>query len=253
MSLYRGIATIFAACMGLSSAATAADLYGSVKDVPEYIPPAITWTGLYVGVHGGYVWNDVNSVHAANNWWTTAPGQNFPSSLDGAALGLQLGYNYQVGRWVVGGEVSYSVTFGDEADASPYFPALDSYSAELDGIFLATGRLGYDFASGTLVYVKGGYAGARIEVSNDDFVSGNTNLSIDKGWYNGWTIGGGIEQRLGTNVSLALEYNYIDLGRNTVSMTNTGPNVGGTTIITNVDPDVMHTFMARLNLKLGNY
>lgn len=252
MKTLRNFAFV-AALAGMTTAASAADLFGSrdysIKDAPP--PPVLTWSGFYVGAHGGYSWSDVNSVHAANNWWTTAPNQNFASSLDGWNLGGQLGYNFQTGRWVFGAEVSYTVGFGDDSAASPYFPALDRYSAELDGIFTATGRLGYDIANGTLIYVKGGYAAARIEVSNDDFVSGNTNLSVDKSWYNGWTIGGGVEQRLAPGLSLALEYDMIDLGSERVSMRNTGPAAGGTTIISNVDPDNIHQVMVRLNMQLG--
>lgn len=43
----------------------------------------------------------------------------------------------------------------------------------------------------------------------------------------------------------------IDLGSERVSMRNTGPAVGGTTIISNVDPDNIHQVMVRLNMQLG--
>ena len=83
-------------------------------------------------------------------------------------------------------------------------------------------------------------------------MSGNSNLSIDNRRYGGWTVGGGVEQKLAPRLSLALEYNMVDLAAKTVSMTSTGGAVSGATIISRVNPDIMHTATARLNFKLGD-
>lgn len=146
----------------------------------------------------------------------------------------------------------------DDADPSPCGRS-DHYSADIDRIVTITGRVGYSISNQTLLYIKGGYAAANIEVTNDDLVSGlpvgsRNNRSVGGGWYGGWTVGGGVEQKLAPRLSLALDYNMIDLGAKTISMTNTG-SIESTPAWRHIDarvsPDTMHTLTARLNFKLG--
>jgi len=120
---------------------------------------ADTWSGPYFGIHAGKGWSGLTTDYTENNWWTS--GGQFKSDLAGVLKGGQAGYNYQAGLWVIGGEVSYSdADMGNSAN-SPYYPTDDDYAAEISGIFSAIVRLGYD-VSGTLIYLKGGYASAKI-------------------------------------------------------------------------------------------
>ena len=57
-----------------------------------------SWTGLYVGGHGAYLSSDTDYV------LPTTPTE----ALDGALLGLQVGYNWQIGRIVLGAEADIS-------------------------------------------------------------------------------------------------------------------------------------------------
>ena len=61
-------------------------------------PPLFTWTGFYVGGNIGGAW--------ANNSWTDRFfGTNFNNNGNGAFIGGgQVGVNYQVGQFVIGGE-----------------------------------------------------------------------------------------------------------------------------------------------------
>jgi opacity protein-like surface antigen len=88
-------------------------------------------------------------------------------------------------------------------------------AATVEALGTIAGRIGYAFDR-TLVYVKGG--GAWVE---DRFA---LNLvGVGAGLYDvdsmrwGWTIGGGVEHALLPNVTVKLEYNYLDLGSDGVA------------------------------------
>ena len=58
-------------------------LGGGYKDGPAYV--GVNWSGLYVGVNGGYGWSRTPTCHPA-----------------GAFGGGQIGYNFQRGNIVFG-------------------------------------------------------------------------------------------------------------------------------------------------------
>src|SRR5918993_3830776 len=94
------------------SAASAADLpIRSAPPAPVFSAvPVFTWTGFYVGVNAGYGWQDSNSssaVFVPPGTFVTAPGASGVVTFgddngDGFVGGGQIGYNYQIGSFVVG-------------------------------------------------------------------------------------------------------------------------------------------------------
>jgi len=90
IALLAGIAAV----AGLGYSASAADL--AVKAAP--LPPAPSWTGLYIGVHGGAAWEQAKDVTWVDpNFLLGVPGA-VPSPLTiaghtalGAVGGLQAG------------------------------------------------------------------------------------------------------------------------------------------------------------------
>lgn len=211
---------------------------------------ADTWSGPYFGIHAGKGWSGLTSEHP-ENWWTLNfnDGQQFKSDLAGEPKGGQAGYNYQVGRWVIGGEVSYSdANMGNSAN-SPYFPEFDDYEADINGIFSAIVRLGYD-VSGTLIYLKGGYASAKIETSYFD----RTRISRERGRHTGPTVGAGIEHKLSPRISLGVDYNIIDLGSRQATLICshvTDTPCGGFQV--EVAPERTQTLMVRLNFHIADW
>src|SRR5262245_53231788 len=96
-------AAAFAACVGVSGLASAADLSlkdtpVSMKDTPVEYAPVLGWTGLYVGVHGGYGWGDVE----VGDTYTYVADPFVKSEMDASGLlgGVQIGYNWQRGNVV---------------------------------------------------------------------------------------------------------------------------------------------------------
>lgn len=90
-----------------------------------------------------------------------------------------------------------------------------------------------------MLYLKGGYAGASV---NADHVDPSVTAYSTDETHSGWMAGLGLERQIGDNVSLGVEYNYIDLG----NQDHTGVATGGGTVVNDIDVQ-MHTVTARLN------
>jgi outer membrane immunogenic protein len=146
--------------------------------------------------------------------------------LAGALIGGQLGGNLHVDGFLFGIEASLSY--------SPLGPR--SATADISWLSTVTGRLG--FASERwLLYGKGGWAGARAEVSTTVAVG-----SPPKESGSGWTVGGGLEFKFSPELSLGVEYAYMDFGTKGNSSTPV-PSAG-------VDMQ-FHAVTARLNYRFG--
>ena len=87
----------------IAGSATAAELARPVYKRPVVVavpPPVSNWTGLYVGVHGGWGWTSNSTATSAMNLSSTvssglAPPSSFSFDSDSSIVGLQIGYNYQ--------------------------------------------------------------------------------------------------------------------------------------------------------------
>src|SRR5829696_6889709 len=96
------------ALFGFAGAAAAADLLMRAAPPAPIIAaaPIFTWTGFYVGVNAGFGWSDddFDSVDLADD-----------DNDGGFVGGAQVGYNYQIGSFVVGleGDIQYA-DFGRE-------------------------------------------------------------------------------------------------------------------------------------------
>jgi outer membrane immunogenic protein len=160
-----------------AATARAADL----PRVPYTAPPpypTYSWVGPYVGLNLGY-----QSATATN-----------ANDLNGITGGLQGGYNWQFGTFVVGAETDLQ---GSDADgrfapwqfSNPWFGTL-------------RGRVGYAMDS-VMLYATFGlaYGGGRIEMNGVR----ESNLHV------GWAAGGGMEIGLTPNWSVKAEYLFVDL------------------------------------------
>lgn len=221
---------------------------GGRLDAPPDRP--YVWSGVYAGVHAGYAWTDMD-------WDLDYPfgAGTFSNSFDnsGVILGGHIGWQQQRGRWVTGVEVSLSGGFDSETRGGiNLFGAstAGTLSTDIDVLLLITGRLGYTWDR-SMIYVKGGYAGARIDLATDDNVPPDW-VSRTRDYYNGWTVGGGYEYMLMPNVILGLEYNYIDLSGNASATVTTVAGVPVTAIPARSDIDLtIHSVMARLSFKIA--
>ena len=202
----------FAAALMLGASSTAvmaADLPSrKVAPAPVYVAPVFTWTGFYVGLQAGGVWDKVSIANnnqflfatpvfpglATGAWWLNNTGATTRSGFVG---GGHIGYNWQINSFLLGAE-------GDLEGASVYGGSL---RASLRG------RLGFALDR-ALIYATGGVAFAERSGNNTNGLwgwnwGGNTSSSQV-----GWTVGGGVEYAFTPNWSAGLEYRYTDYGTN---------------------------------------
>ncbi|WP_162003669.1 outer membrane protein, partial [Microvirga tunisiensis] len=187
------------------SAASAADL--PVRTAPPVFAPVpvFTWTGFYVGGNLGWGWRDSNNDPV----FLTGPG--VPGGLVGGTLlfddnndatftgGGQIGYNYQIGSWVIGAE----------ADIQGIDTNNNANAVFIPGPGFAGGRfVPGEFENGAdwwgSVRLRAGVAFDRFLV----YATGGLAYTEDN---TGWTVGGGVEWAMPVNwfgssaVTLGLE------------------------------------------------
>lgn len=180
---------------------------------PEAVPvePAYNWTGFRIGALVGADWGYTN-WNFANAGAATSP--RFAGILPGGLIG----YDYQIGKWVLGAgaDMGWTNAHGASACASgfTYFTCEN----QINWLATATGRLGYTWWSDRILsYAKAGLAVADFEakiVCNTGSLPspGCPGQSADK-TAAGWTVGLGTEVALARNWSVRSETSYFDLGR----------------------------------------
>lgn len=197
--------------LACSSLASAAGLSHPIYKAPAYYrpEPVFSWTGFYVGVHGGYGWSHFKSADPVAGDST--------ADAKGWLGGVQLGYNYQVGKFVLGVEGDYSWADVKNVTDSPLGTG---GSATLKNDYFATAavRLGYAMDR-TLLYVKGGGAWTRDKFDLTDGIGGFANGTFNR---SGWMAGAGVEYALWNNFSAKIEYNFLSFGSVTEALTTGG-------------------------------
>jgi len=231
-----------AAWAGLVVSAHAADLPLRTAAPPAvYSPPALTWSGIYLGAHVGYGWSDFqfNNPSVTINSPVALP---FGSSVtvplerkfdaNNFLGGGQVGANAQFGSLVLGVEGDFSwmslsgryrSTSGPTAFPTPLgtfaVSTAEGAAAKAEWLSTVRGRLGFAFDR-ILVYGTGGAAFAHVTGAGDITATapGVGSLSLaasERRTHFGWTVGAGIEAMITPNLSAKIEYLYADLGRET--------------------------------------
>jgi outer membrane immunogenic protein len=154
---------------------------------------AYSWSGPYLGINLGYQWG-----YTSNN----------PTRPSGTAGGVQAGYNWQTGLFVLGGEAdiqlsSASDTFAPWKFANPWFGT-------------ARARVGFALNQ-VLLYGTLGLAFGGISADAGGLTESKTHA--------GWTGGGGIEFGITSKVSAKVEYLFVDLSDRAYSLTGSNSAV----------------------------
>lgn len=160
---------------------------GGVVGQPTYGPPPPLWSGLYLGLHGGY-----GSAQASG------------TSFDGLLGGVQVGYNHQFGRnFVVGVEADISGADISRTDPGVLFGIAGSATTRTYAFGTIRGRAGVTFDQ-FMVYGTGGFAWAVNELSGT--LGGVT--ASDTRSHSGYTFGAGLEWMITPAWTARAEYLY---------------------------------------------
>lgn len=232
----------------ISAQALAADLRPVYKAPPApVVAPYYNWSGFYIGAHIGGGWADPSLTNLTNTtpWGDLVPGDRVRTDNSGVLGGGQIGFNWQTGNIVFGLEASFSGAGIDGNVTSPFGTADDQFKTSINSLFLGTGRIGYAF-NNWMLYVTGGYAGADVRARVSDTVLPNVGAGSDSKWLSGYTVGAGLEYAITQNLSLGLQYNFVDLGSKTFALGDAGGIYDF-----RVRPDNIHVATARLNYRFN--
>jgi outer membrane immunogenic protein len=161
----------------------AASSHAMSADV-ETTPETYDWSGLYVGVYGGYT-----------NYNSTILGVE--NSFDGFDIGGIIGGNYQMDQFVFGleGDIGYT-------DASGTFAAPIAHTQETGLNYAIRARAGYAIDS-SLLFIQGGAAWTEYNAS-----AGGASILDDT--VMGFQIGAGFEHAVSQNLTLRFDGLYTD-------------------------------------------
>jgi opacity protein-like surface antigen len=202
-----------------------------IAKAPAYKAPpaqaAYNWNGFYIGAYLGADWGHTN-------WTFGDDGDTADPHFAGLLGGGEIGYNYQVGKWVLGveGDLGWTNARGVQPCPTGFF-----YNCEIstDWLSTATARVGYAYWDRLLAYVKAGAVIAQDRAQSVcDSGSRSTIAAVslegcpsagDSKTRAGWTVGWGTEFALTQNLSVKSEMLYFDLGSDRYNIAGTAVDI----------------------------
>ncbi|RSU45537.1 porin family protein [Sphingomonas sp. S-NIH.Pt15_0812] len=202
-----------------------------LTSLPAYAQSAPN-AGLRVGILGG-----LDIVRPGSTEDSDVDGDD--QSTEGVLYGVDVGFDIPLGGLVLGIEGEWSDSTG-KIKANRSDPNFFGYGTVASGRDLyAGGRLGFVMAPGTMIYAKGGYTNARLNV-----IAGSSTTQTDDTFrLDGWRVGAGAEQALSANTYAKLEYRYSNYNDAELAFRE-----GGTSNAFKVDTD-RHQVVAGLGIR----
>ena len=220
------IASAALAVLGMGMA-SAADLPVAPPPGPVYLPPAFTWTGVYIGGNIGGAW-------AKDAWTDTLFGLAWNNGTNSGRFiaGGQAGINYQIASFVVGVEGDYdwlvrhidSITVAIPPGANIQVASGDNWISTI------AARVGFA-ADRLLIYGKAGagWIGTDgVEIRN--VTTGQSLSNSSPNTLSGWVAGAGLEWAVTPNWTVKAEYDYLRVGGRSLTVPATAiPVLAGDT------------------------
>jgi outer membrane immunogenic protein len=227
--------------VAMAGSAVAADLPARTYKAPP--PPIVAiydWTGFYIGGNGGW--------GSSRDCWGVVPvgGTVLPDgcfSASGGVVGGQLGYRWQSGQFVWGLEGQGDWANLRASHVSIVAPAFTT-RAQVDGIGLMTGQIGYAW-NAALLYLKGG---AAVTSNRFDVLSAGVSVASSSSTRWGGTVGVGFEYGFGPNWSAGIEYDHLFMGNSNNSFSVVNPLFAGAANRISQDVDMV---IIRGNYRFG--
>ena len=220
-------------------AAHAADL--AVKAPPPPPVPVFSWTGFYIGPNVGGAWTN-------NRFTDTLFLTNFNNNNQGVFIGGgQIGGNYQIGQFVIGGEWDFDLAANNNNSAGVVIPGVGNIVVTDNNRWISTVAARFGWAiDHWLVYGKagGGWVGYNdLTLTNPttgvSFTCGSARapftsfINCGNNSTFGWLVGAGFEYAFTNNWTVKFEYDYLGLGSRTFFIPATAPLLAGDTFTSN--------------------
>ena len=180
--------------------------------------------GLYVGGHVSY-------SNRESDWLDLGAGPLGGHDANGVQLGVQAGYDFDLGPVFVGVDGRFSPIGQSGRHVDLIFGNITPYterehSKELWNASIS-GRIGANVGQ-LRVYGKVGMALSRKRYQLNGYFGPDEFFAEKTSTRKGLLVGGGLEQKIAPRVSMFLEYDYVDFGRKLekLNCTDTHPNCG---------------------------
>lgn len=158
---------------------------------PVQESPGPSWTGFFIGAHGGGAFGDMGYEGPLN----------YHFGAEDFVYGVQGGFDYQFNdRWVGGLEIGYTQI---NSDYSPFAAGGLGTLVKANSIYSVSGRVGYLLTPQTLIYGRLGYAGIKLEAEEGFFDTASKTVGAAQ-------IGVGAETFIYGNLTGRIEANYYD-------------------------------------------
>lgn len=224
---------------------------GSPERLYAVAPPAVDWSGIYIGAQGGANWTDAGWFFPIDSYYTLPTGKrSYDTDPSGGFFGGHVTINRQSGSLVYGAELALNGSFAKDTRIGPFsslFPE-DEFTTRIKQYGTLTGRLGYA-RDAWLIYGSAGYAGGRVGLRAISGPPGGGVIAEIDQYLNGWTAGAGVEYMLLPGLSVGLQYDFIRLYGETSSTQTFGVPSNDPFVIQSNDID-LHAISARFSFKL---
>ena len=200
----------------LAAGAMAADL-PTKKPAPYIAPmPMFTWTGLYVGLQGGWAGGGAGRVGLFSAPAVVGNHANLGDLAgSGGFIGMRLGYNWQLPSNIVVG-LAGDLNADWIKDSIAGVDAGTVYAGRSKINWDGSLRVNAGYAiDRVLLYVTGGVAFAHQKYTLNTTAPVVTALNTSR-THTGWTIGGGVQYAVTNNLIAGLEYRYSRFQRKTL-------------------------------------
>lgn len=250
----------------MASSAYGADLSRPLPvKAPEHVAP--TWTGFYIGGHGGWATGKAEGDLGYND--PSFPGVSAADvfspvhrsiNVDGFLAGGQVGFNWQApgSSWIFGveGDGSWADINGSgkfSANLNPDGNPIWNTDVKVKWLSTVRGRLGYALTDTLMAYGTGGVAFGGSSGHNS-VVYDPPGIELARGdadaTHVGWTAGAGLEWMLGQHWSIKAEYLYVDLGKENLNFVGTQDNAPIVYRTDSFSPEFkLHVFRGGLNFR----
>jgi outer membrane immunogenic protein len=226
MRKYLSMAAALAGLLSACAAAAAADL-PVAPPAPVYLPPVFSWTGFYVG--GNFGW-----AFTRDHWSENLFGASLTSEASGGRFigGGELGFNYQIGSFLVGVEGDFDWGANSQNAANAVFiPPVGNIQVQTNQTWVSTVAARFGFAPNHfLIYGKAG--AGWVGSSGYTLFNQTTGVSLTglgSGALGGWLVGAGVEWAITDNWTIKFEYDYVGLSSHSLAIPATAPFLAGDT------------------------